>query len=67
MPPRFVGRCCMPDQPATGARRLWSAFLHPGRGQVVAALILFVVGMAEVMQIRINAGDDTYTTARRRT
>jgi uncharacterized protein YlxW (UPF0749 family) len=56
----------MPDQPvASGARRLWSAFLHPGRGQVVAAVILFVVGMAGVMQIRINAGDDTYTTARR--
>ena len=32
MPPRFVGRCCMPDQSATGGRRLWSAFLHPGRG-----------------------------------
>ena len=55
----------MPDQPATGARRLRGAFLHPGRGQIVAALILFVVGMAGVMQIRINTGDDTYATARR--
>jgi uncharacterized protein YlxW (UPF0749 family) len=55
----------MPDQPASGARRLWSAFLHPGRGQIVAASILFIVGMAGVMQIRINADDDTYTTARR--
>jgi uncharacterized protein YlxW (UPF0749 family) len=55
----------MPDQPASGVSRLRSAFLHPGRGQIVAALILFVVGMAGVMQIRINAGDDTYTTARR--
>ena len=55
----------MPDQPATGARRLRGAFLHPGRGQIVAALILFVVGVAGVMQIRINTGDDTYATARR--
>ena len=55
----------MPDQSDSGARRLWSAFLHPGRGQIIAASILFVVGMAGVMQIRINADDDTYTTARR--
>ena len=55
----------MPEQPSSGARRLWNAFLHPGRGQIIAAVILFVVGMAGVMQIRINKADDTYTTARR--
>lgn len=55
----------MPEPPANAARRLWSAFLRPGRGQVIAALILFVVGIAGVMQIRINSADDTYTTARR--
>ena len=55
----------MPEQSASGGRRLWSALLHPGRGQIVAALILFVVGLAGVMQIRINAADATYTTARR--
>jgi uncharacterized protein YlxW (UPF0749 family) len=55
----------MPEQSVSGGRRLWSAFLHPGRGQLVAALILFVVGLAGVMQIRINAADATYSTARR--
>jgi len=37
----------------------------PGRGQVIAAVILFVVGLGGVMQIRSNAADDTYRTARR--
>jgi uncharacterized protein YlxW (UPF0749 family) len=39
--------------------------VHPGRGQIIAAVILFVVGMAGVMQIRINTADDAYTNARR--
>ncbi len=38
---------------------------HPGRGQVIAAVILFVVGLGGVMQIRSNAADDTYRNARR--
>jgi uncharacterized protein YlxW (UPF0749 family) len=38
---------------------------HPGRGQLIAAAILFVVGLGGVMQIRINTADDTYTNARR--
>lgn len=42
-----------------------NALLHPGRGQLVAALLLFVVGVGGVMQIRINRADDAYTTARR--
>ena len=45
--------------------RIRAALLHPGRGQILAAVILFVVGAAGVMQIRINAGDDTYASARR--
>jgi uncharacterized protein YlxW (UPF0749 family) len=55
----------MPEQPANGVRRLANAFFRPGRGQIIAALILFVVGMAGVMQIRINTADSTYRTARR--
>jgi uncharacterized protein YlxW (UPF0749 family) len=46
-------------------RRLWSALQRPGRGQVIAAVILFIVGMGGVMQIRLNTADDTYTNARR--
>jgi len=46
-------------------RRLWDSLVHPGRGQLIAAAILFVVGVGAVMQIRINTADDTYTGARR--
>ena len=49
----------------TGAGRLWRALAHPGRGQVIAAVILFVVGVGGAMQIRLNAADDAYTNARR--
>lgn len=45
--------------------RLRASLLHPGRGQILAAVILFVVGAAGAMQIRINATDDTYASARR--
>jgi uncharacterized protein YlxW (UPF0749 family) len=45
--------------------RLRAALLRPGRGQVLAAVMLFLVGAAGAMQIRINASDDTYTSARR--
>jgi uncharacterized protein YlxW (UPF0749 family) len=48
-----------------GAGRLWRSLAHPGRGQVIAAVILFVVGLGGAMQIRINATDDAYTNARR--
>jgi len=48
-----------------GLRRLWASLVHPGRGQIIAAAILFVVGLGGVMQIRINTADDTYTNARR--
>jgi uncharacterized protein YlxW (UPF0749 family) len=45
--------------------RLLASLLHPGRGQILAAIILFIVGAAGAMQIRINATDDTYASARR--
>jgi uncharacterized protein YlxW (UPF0749 family) len=57
-PPRTPGR----EEPR---RRLWIALTRPGRGQLIAALILVIVGMGGVMQIRVNAADDTYTNARR--
>lgn len=52
----------LPDHPRG---RLWTTFWRPGRGQLIAAVILFVVGMGAVLQVRINTADDTYTTARR--
>jgi uncharacterized protein YlxW (UPF0749 family) len=53
-------------EPAEKTRgRLRAALLHPGRGQILAAVILFVVGAAGVMQIKSNAADDTYASARR--
>ena len=50
---------------APGLRRLWASLVHPGRGQIIAAVILFVVGLGGAMQIRVNHADDTYTSARR--
>ena len=51
---------------ARSARAQLAASLrHPGRGQILAAIILFIVGAAGVMQVRINAADDTYASARR--
>ena len=53
--------------PAAAGRvaRLGRSLLRPGRGQVIAAVILCVVGMAGVMQIRSNATDDAFANARR--
>jgi uncharacterized protein YlxW (UPF0749 family) len=45
--------------------RLWPTLFRPGRGQLMAAVILLVVGMGAVMQIRISNADDAYTGARR--
>ncbi|MDN5763378.1 MAG: DUF881 domain-containing protein [Microlunatus sp.] len=52
----------MPEKPGS---RSWRSLLRPGRGQVIAAVILFVVGLGGVVQIRMNAADDAYTNARR--
>lgn len=52
-----------PYRPVGG--RLWRSLVHPGRGQVIAAVILFVVGLGGAMQIRLTNTDDAYTNARR--
>lgn len=46
-------------------RRLVDALIRPGKGQVLAAVMLFVVGLGGVMQVRANTADDAYTNARR--
>jgi uncharacterized protein YlxW (UPF0749 family) len=48
-----------------GWPRLRASLLRPGRGQLIAGVMLFFVGLTGVMQIRINTTDDTYATARR--
>jgi uncharacterized protein YlxW (UPF0749 family) len=48
-----------------GRRRLLHSLVKPGKGQLIAAAMLFVVGMAGVMQIRSNTQDSTYASARR--
>ncbi len=41
------------------------SLLHPGRGQLIAAALLLVVGIAGAMQVRMNSADEAYRTARR--
>jgi uncharacterized protein YlxW (UPF0749 family) len=53
------------DAARSARARLRASLLHPGRGQILAAIILFIVGVAGAMQIQINAADDTYASARR--
>ena len=53
------------DTASSTRARLGASLLHPGRGQILAAIILFIVGVAGAMQIQINATDDTYASARR--
>lgn len=70
-PRRAVEEPARPEKPTTsartetGAERFWRSLRHPGRGQVIAAVILFVVGIGAVVQVRANATDDAYTNARR--
>src|SRR4029450_8329538 len=45
--------------------RLRRSLMHPGPGQILAAVILFIVGAVSVVQFRINTTDDTYASARR--
>ncbi len=45
--------------------RILRAALHPGRSQVVAAVVLCLLGMAAVVQVRTNDSGDAYRTARR--
>lgn len=53
------------DATRSARARLRESLLHPGRGQILAAIILFIVGVAGAMQIEINTADDTYASARR--
>jgi uncharacterized protein YlxW (UPF0749 family) len=45
-------------------QRLRRALLHPGRGQVVVAVLLAVLGAAAVTQVRIAGRDDDYAGLR---
>jgi uncharacterized protein YlxW (UPF0749 family) len=64
--PAAADRAVPSAEPAEITRgRLRASVLHPGRGQILAAVILFVVGAAGVMQIKSNAAGDTYASARR--
>lgn len=49
----------------TGDGVNWAGLLRPGAGQVIVAVILALFAMAVVMQIRVSAQDDTYTSLRR--
>ena len=69
-PPDETPEAAQPTKPTelaetSGTSRLWRSLSHPGRGQLIAAVILFVVGLGGVMQIRANSADDAYTNARR--
>jgi uncharacterized protein YlxW (UPF0749 family) len=54
----------MPEPTESGRGRLKVALLHPGRRQVVVALLLAIVGYAAVVQVRTNDVDDSYSTLR---
>ncbi|MGO1975175.1 MAG: DUF881 domain-containing protein [Propionibacteriaceae bacterium] len=66
-----------PDAPGAGGEvdpgararsrreRFVQSLLRPGRGQIVAAVILLIFGMGGVMQIRANTEDETYSSTRR--
>ena len=54
------------DQPQSGAERLLAlVFAWPTRGQVVAAVLLAILGFAGVVQVRTTSEDDSYAGARR--
>jgi uncharacterized protein YlxW (UPF0749 family) len=49
-----------PAEEQTGRARLRHALLHPGRSQVVVAVLLAVVAFAAIVQVRTTEDDDTY-------
>ena len=56
----------MSDQQQSGAERLLAlVFARPTRGQVVAAVLLAILGFAGVVQVRTTSEDDSYAGARR--
>ena len=54
-----------PDPSSEVRRRVARSLLRPGRGQLIAALLLFVVGLASAAQIRTTSDDEAYSGARR--
>ena len=48
----------------TAAERLRQALLRPSRKQVVAGVLLALVGFAAVTQVRVTGTDDTYSSLR---
>lgn len=52
-----------PPEP-TGRERLWAALRTGSRGQVVAAVLLALLGFAAVVQVRANGRDDNFVGAR---
>src|SRR4051794_11422169 len=48
----------------TNRRRGLSSLARPGRGQLIAAVILFLVAIGVVAQVRSNNSDQTYKSAR---
>ncbi len=54
----------MPEAGESGRGRMRVALLHPGRRQVVVALLLAIVGYAAVVQVRTNDVDDSYSSLR---
>lgn len=52
------------DHRTSGRSRLLEALRRPRRGQLLAAVLLAVVGFAAVTQVRTNVDDSTYAGAR---
>jgi len=52
-----------PVEPSAG-QRILRALLHPGRGQISAAVLLAVLGTAGVTQVRIAGSDNEYAGMR---
>jgi uncharacterized protein YlxW (UPF0749 family) len=48
----------------TVRRRVVRSLTRPGRGQLIAAVILFLVAIGGVAQVRSNNADQTYSSAR---
>ena len=52
------------DPEPTAYQRIRRALLHPGRGQISAAVLLVVLGIAGVTQVRIAGSDNEYAGMR---
>lgn len=52
-----------PTEP-TAYQRIRRALIHPGRGQISAAVLLVVLGIAGVTQVRLAGSDDEYAGMR---